>query len=95
MLSAPLQLTPDTAASWSFPLAVVHWQELRQSIKETFAASELWKVTPPAWLKALAKQMEQDATDAGKQFLRAAVSSEATVNIFFVSIHLSSSVRSY
>lgn len=47
------------------------------------------------WLKSLAKQMEQEIADAGKQFLRAAVSSAGRVNIFFVSIHSSSSVKNY
>lgn len=60
-----------------------------------FAVPELQRVTPPAWLSALAKQMEQDVADAGKQFLRAAVSFVGRVNIFFVSIHLSSSVKDY
>lgn len=39
--------------------------------------------------------MEKEIADAGKQFLRAAVSSTGRVNIFFVSIHSSSSVKNY
>lgn len=39
--------------------------------------------------------MAQDVTDRGKRFWGAAVSSAGRVNIFFVSIHLSSSVKNY
>jgi len=39
--------------------------------------------------------MEQDVTDAGKQFLSAAVSSAGRESIFLVSIHSSSSVKNY
>lgn len=71
----------------------MYWHELRQLIKKMFAA-EVLKVMPLNWLKSLDKQMEKDVTDAGKQFLKAAVYSAGRLSIF-VSIHSGSSVKNY
>lgn len=57
-------------------------------------AAEVLKVMPLNWLKSLDKQMEKDVTDAGKQFLKAAVYSAGGLNIF-VSIHSGRSVKNY
>lgn len=57
-------------------------------------AAEVLKVMPLNWLKSLDKQMEKDVTDAGKQFLKAAVYSAGRLSIF-VSIHSGSSVKNY
>lgn len=57
-------------------------------------AAEVLKVMPLNWLKSLDKQMEKDVTDAGKQFLKAAVYSAGGLSIF-VSIHSGRSVKNY